>query len=225
MPSGENGLKCSRDRRDQLTHPPYQKPELLATYFRVLGVSSAPVKDKVAKSSRLRHAIDFLIALHSPDGVDETGLGIRPPEKRRQRQACNLLRTFSRVRFAGQRSRNPGIFRLFRGGRCGFLCTSDSMAEREGFEPPVPFRARRFSRPEPSTTRPPLRLLQFYYTLNFTAEPADTGSTALFECRYTRFRSALTPAHTHGTLILRRPKPLTAKTAGPTPCRSRSYPF
>src|SRR3954469_7504637 len=31
------------------------------------------------------------------------------------------------------------------------------MAEREGFEPPVPFQARRFSRPEPSTTRPPLR--------------------------------------------------------------------
>jgi hypothetical protein len=31
------------------------------------------------------------------------------------------------------------------------------MAEREGFEPPVPFRVRRFSRPEPSTTRPPLR--------------------------------------------------------------------
>src|SRR5438270_1727205 len=30
------------------------------------------------------------------------------------------------------------------------------MAEREGFEPPVPFRVRRFSRPEPSTTRPPL---------------------------------------------------------------------
>src|SRR3954462_14646813 len=32
------------------------------------------------------------------------------------------------------------------------------MAEREGFEPPVPFRVRRFSRPEPSTTRPPLRI-------------------------------------------------------------------
>src|SRR5271169_4435045 len=33
------------------------------------------------------------------------------------------------------------------------------MAEREGFEPPIPFRVCRFSRPEPSTTRPPLRLL------------------------------------------------------------------
>jgi hypothetical protein len=38
------------------------------------------------------------------------------------------------------------------------------LAEREGFEPPVPFRARRFSRPEPSTTRPPLRLVLFYYS-------------------------------------------------------------
>src|ERR1700689_2016483 len=37
------------------------------------------------------------------------------------------------------------------------------LAEREGFEPPIPFRVCRFSRPVPSTTRPPLRLLQFYY--------------------------------------------------------------
>ena len=40
------------------------------------------------------------------------------------------------------------------------LLKTKVMAEREGFEPPVPFRVRRFSRPEPSTTRPPLRLLQ-----------------------------------------------------------------
>ena len=35
----------------------------------------------------------------------------------------------------------------------------DSLAEREGFEPPIPFRVCRFSRPEPSTARPPLRSL------------------------------------------------------------------
>src|SRR5260370_8949854 len=46
---------------------------------------------------------------------------------------------------------------------------SEKLAEREGFEPPIPFRVCRFSRPEPSTTRPPLRLIQFYYGLNFTA--------------------------------------------------------
>ena len=31
------------------------------------------------------------------------------------------------------------------------------MAEGEGFEPPVPFRAQRFSRPPVSTTHPSLR--------------------------------------------------------------------
>ena len=31
------------------------------------------------------------------------------------------------------------------------------MAESEGFEPPIPFQVCRFSRPEPSTTRPALR--------------------------------------------------------------------
>ena len=36
------------------------------------------------------------------------------------------------------------------------------MAEREGFEPPIPFRVCRFSRPVPSTTRPPLRLFRGY---------------------------------------------------------------
>ena len=41
------------------------------------------------------------------------------------------------------------------------------LAEREGFEPPIPFQVCRFSRPVPSTARPPLRLLQFYYSLPF----------------------------------------------------------
>src|ERR1700740_3292903 len=34
------------------------------------------------------------------------------------------------------------------------------VAERGGFEPPVPFRAQRFSRPPQSTTLPPLRFLR-----------------------------------------------------------------
>ena len=42
-----------------------------------------------------------------------------------------------------------------------FAGASDLMAEREGFEPPVGFPLRRFSRPEPSTTRPPLRYYVF----------------------------------------------------------------
>ena len=43
--------------------------------------------------------------------------------------------------------------------RTGFLSVGYStlVAEEEGFEPPRPFRALRFSRPPPSTTRPFLR--------------------------------------------------------------------
>src|SRR5690242_1329365 len=46
------------------------------------------------------------------------------------------------------------------------------MAEREGFEPPVPFRVRRFSRPEPSTTRPPLRSGSAYQFIS-VAKPSS----------------------------------------------------
>src|SRR5262245_3428496 len=42
------------------------------------------------------------------------------------------------------------------------------MAEREGFEPPVPFRVQWFSRPPPSTARPSLRA-QHPNLLQFTA--------------------------------------------------------
>ena len=43
------------------------------------------------------------------------------------------------------------------GSRCTRL--QDAMADGEGFEPPRPLRAFRFSRPAPSTTRPPIRLV------------------------------------------------------------------
>ena len=38
------------------------------------------------------------------------------------------------------------------------------MADGEGFEPPIPFQVCRFSRPEPSTARPPIRRTQRNYT-------------------------------------------------------------
>jgi hypothetical protein len=41
---------------------------------------------------------------------------------------------------------------------------SNELAEGEGFEPPVPFRAQWFSRPPPSTTRPSLPPSQAYST-------------------------------------------------------------
>src|SRR6267143_1355049 len=40
----------------------------------------------------------------------------------------------------------------------------ENLAESEGFEPSIPVKVCRFSRPVPSTARPTLRLIQFYYT-------------------------------------------------------------
>ena len=57
----------------------------------------------------------------------------------------------------GRNRENGHYSRIFQEIKARIFCSPDLLAEREGFEPPVPFRARRFSRPEPSTTRPPLR--------------------------------------------------------------------
>jgi hypothetical protein len=46
-------------------------------------------------------------------------------------------------------------------------CFLNMLAEREGFEPSIRFPVFQFSRLAPSTTRPPLRLLQFYYSRQF----------------------------------------------------------
>lgn len=45
-----------------------------------------------------------------------------------------------------------------------FKFNSTILAEGEGFEPSVRFTARRFSRPVPSTARPPLRTSLLYQT-------------------------------------------------------------
>ncbi len=46
------------------------------------------------------------------------------------------------------------------------------MAEEEGFEPPIPFQVRQFSRLEPSTTRP-LFLSEVYYATGTNAKDHD----------------------------------------------------
>src|SRR5438093_6836524 len=43
-----------------------------------------------------------------------------------------------------------------------FNCQLSSIAEEEGFEPPVRFPVQRFSRPPVSTTHPFLRLREYY---------------------------------------------------------------
>jgi hypothetical protein len=62
------------------------------------------------------------------------------------------------------------------------------MAEEEGFEPPIPFQVRQFSRLEPSTTRP-LFLFEVYYAVGecakdmiLTASSKLRGEGVLFCC-------------------------------------------
>jgi hypothetical protein len=57
------------------------------------------------------------------------------------------------------------------------------MAEREGFEPPIPVKVCRFSRPVPSTARPPLRLLYSFTTVPRFAG-IDTEPALLFPIYY-----------------------------------------
>ena len=110
----------------------------------------------------------FLVPAYGSNSV--RSLGVR----------CNLRRLLVRqqseehARSAGSGRRRPRRSRVWDAGlsrRCGGHAVLraegvqiESMAERKGFEPLIPFQVCRFSRPEPSTTRPPLRLLQFYYS-------------------------------------------------------------
>jgi len=85
--------------------------------------------------SRLLPSEEFVIALHSPDGVIETGVHIRPPEK----IAAELAPPSSAERFlqSGFGARIAELWRFratFRGMQPSFLCASDWVAERDGFE-------------------------------------------------------------------------------------------
>ena len=84
--------------------------------------------------------------------------------KTRQRLSAEFCATLSPVRFEGKSRLIAAISCDFHDNAAGFLCNSDCLAEREGFEPPIPFQVCRFSRPVPSTTRPPLRLLRSFAT-------------------------------------------------------------
>ncbi len=90
----------------------------------------------------------------------------------RRGRDSNLSR-FAGVSGAGARRRNPESAAADEGPAI--------VAEREGFEPPIPFRVCRFSRPEPSTARPPLR-----------------GPWAIFDCtsnRATSVNVGTSPGH------------------------------
>ena len=90
----------------------------------------------------------------------QVGLLISAPEKT-ARQRHPLLRQSvlsSPICRAGI-AKNGRISRLSRETRTGILCTSDWVAEGEGFEPPVRFPVQRFSRPPVSTTHTSLRTI------------------------------------------------------------------
>jgi hypothetical protein len=100
------------------------------------------VSDRISEGGQKSRPLSphhrFVIAMHSPDGVLESGLLGCLPEKKvakacLQDWAGHFLRSALRERFAQLRPIRA-IFTRIAG--C-FLCTSDSMAERKEFEPSV----------------------------------------------------------------------------------------
>src|ERR1035441_10880509 len=82
-------------------------------------------------------------------------------------------------------------------GENGRLCHpgEDCVAEEEGFEPPIPFRVRQFSRLEPSTTRPLFRTLMINHGPSVVADysPGPDGLRPLpGRLQPTEFRGKMT---------------------------------
>ena len=91
-------------------------------------------------SSGISHCISnhrFVIALHSPSGVVETGLRVSLPEKKAAKLGHGAGSTLSLVRFEGKSCGIAGISSDFQGPAAEFLCNPDCVAERGGFEPSV----------------------------------------------------------------------------------------
>ena len=164
------GLKHSRESND------YQ---LRVESYRNLGFPSRKsprslnIAIRMRRPSAARRALRF-----NPlgEGRPDTRLPCRMCSTRTRtcRTICPLCAATSRTGGSGCTGRMDRGFAQRVGSRCRgrlvgeadefFTLRPDSkscgikLAEREGFEPPIPFRVCRFSRPEPSTTRPPLRL-------------------------------------------------------------------
>src|SRR5713101_1536971 len=89
----------------------------------------------------------------------ETVLRAWPSEKSRKRFPCKFIVPVSPVRFGGDSWRIAAIKRFLEGLQQVFSANLECVAEGEGFEPPVPFRVQRFSRPPVSTAHASLRKL------------------------------------------------------------------
>jgi hypothetical protein len=81
----------------------------------------------------------FVIARHSPGGVAEPGLRLSLQRKRPQSLPAEFGGTLSPRRFKDESRTITAISRDFQGNAAEFLCSSDRVAERVGFELSAPF--------------------------------------------------------------------------------------
>jgi hypothetical protein len=77
----------------------------------------------------------FVIALHSPDGVVETGLFISPSEKKPAKRSDGDAQTLSPVQFERNNSEIAPISGKFQSNPGGFLCISNCLVALPGIEP------------------------------------------------------------------------------------------
>jgi hypothetical protein len=82
----------------------------------------------------------FVIAWHSPDGYLKPDCLSALRRKELQNVPSGLGGHFLRVRFQCKICGIAVIFGDFQRKAAEFLCSSDCLAEGEGFEPPIPFR-------------------------------------------------------------------------------------
>ena len=101
--------------------------------------------------------------------VEPKANGLSKSERRKGTSCLHLpQRQTNSVRNLEQRAGKPDGKESWTGqDRNHKYKINKELAESEGFEPPIPFRVCRFSRPVPSTTRPTLRTLLFYYRARF----------------------------------------------------------
>jgi hypothetical protein len=104
------------------------------------GLWEAPnsVSKALTKVNSLGPNPRLVNALHSPNALLETGLRMCPPEKSRNsdRLRCRAVRSLQSG-LSGHNREIRAISAYFGGRRADFLCSSDCVAEREGFEPSV----------------------------------------------------------------------------------------
>jgi hypothetical protein len=71
----------------------------------------------------------LVIALHSPDGVGETGLRVCPAEKNTAKLGYGAKQDTFSGPVSGRESQNCADFQRFLGNAAWFLCNPDCMAE------------------------------------------------------------------------------------------------